>query len=257
MYKRKFHSVLLIVLAISSTLSLNSCQEKAAEKKPLTKEEAAREAIGKLTTNLTFDVTDTASNAPVSLIIKSTYTGSYAAELRKDLKTYSVENTERTLLEDVTTYYNDAKSVEPIKIEEDKGTNTFEVTETYTIHDFWAQEQVKPYKHFRYFYGSLIQEYFRNFEINGTNDLTLRHPANVEQNIFINLPFASTAKDKNVKYATNYQYFEFASSRKGNNIELHFAYHSLKDHIEKNQLPEYIKNEKEIYQILNYKVMEQ
>lgn len=257
MYKRKFNSSLLIVLAISSTLFLISCQGQKSKQKPVTKEEAARNTIGKLTTNLTFDVTDTAKTEPVSIIIRSIYTGSYAAELRKDLKKYGLENTELTFFNDMTTYYNDAKTVEPIKIEDNKSINTIEVTETYATRDFWAQKEVKPYKHFRYFYGSLIQEYFRNFEINGTADLTLRHPANVEQNFFINLPFATTAKDKNVKYTTNYQHFEFTSSHKGNNIELHYAYHSLKDRIQKNEVPEYIKNAKEIYQILNYKVTEE
>lgn len=261
MYKNNSIIYPFIGSLICGILFLASCsnQEKLQAAQTAQKD-SIPSSTGKLTVNQTFNVKDTAAANQVLLVISSIYTGTYATEMRAELAQKGQEATERIFNDDVNTYYSYAKTAEPIKFEDHTKANTLKVTESYTISnaDFWAMEDKKPYKHFRYFTASLIQEHIRNFELEDrTAALTLRYPANVEQNISINLPFATMVPNTFVKHETAYMYFEFASRYKGNHIELHYAYHSLKDHLEKNELTGYLVAAKKIDALLGYKVMQQ
>lgn len=210
---------------------------------------------GKLVADLTFVVSDTTKSASTTLIIKSTYTDNYADKIRGEIAENGLDGTEKSYLEYITKYYPDIETSAKIQIKDNENANIFEIIETYRIKNFWLKEEKSPFRYYVYFYGDLIDENIRSIKTRGrTAPIALKYPVNIEQNVFITLPFVPNSQNENRTIETDDYFFEFTSLQHGKNITLNYAYRSSNDHVATENIDKYVKDFKKINHLLSYNI---
>lgn len=210
--------------------------------------------IGKLSADLVFNIADTSSKNKSSLIISSTYTDNRADDIRSLIASDGTESVEKSFFDYIKKYYPDIESTTPIMIKDNEENNTVEITETYEIHNFWQGEDKSQQKSIS-FYGDLIDNDIREINVkNRFEPLALRYPINVEQRIFINLPYVPNILNETVNVSNDNFFFEFSSFHKGNQIKLYYSYIAQKDFIEVKDLKKYATDIKQISRSLSYNV---
>lgn len=198
---------------------------------------------GKLVADLTFDVGDTGSVNKTKLIIKSTYTGYVADDMRSTLADDGVNGIEKSFLDYISGYYADSELSAPIKIRDNEHTNVLVITESYLIPDIWVKDNRDNARYYANFYGDLISQSLRDITTkNRTQPLSLKSPVNIEQNIFVNLPHSWDVDNEYFESKTDSYEFKFNSIFNNKVMELHYSYHTLKDYVEAKDVNQYLKN---------------
>jgi len=208
---------------------------------------------GKLSADLVFNVADTANNKKSTLIINSTYTDNCADDIRGMVASDGIESVEKSFFDYIKKYYPNIESTGPIEIKDDEDTNTIHITESYELNNFWKQEDDDDPKRSIDFYGDLISNNIR--EINAKNrlePLALKYPLNIEQRIYINLPYVSNTANDKVTVENDNFFFEFSSFHKGRQIVLYYSYIAQKPFIEVEDLKKYVSDIKTINSSLSY-----
>ena len=212
-------------------------------------------ATGKLIANLNFTIADTTSNKETKLIINSTYTDNYADDIRSLIADEGDDGIEKSFLEYIKKYYPDIENEGNIKIKDNEETNTIDITESYVIKNMWQEDEKNTGLRYTYFYGDMIDHTLREIAIkNRTEPLALKYPVNIEQKVFINLPYVADISDESEVVETDNNYFEFNSFHKGNQIRLNYVYRTLTDHVDENGLKQYVKDTKKISDMLAYRI---
>lgn len=208
---------------------------------------------GKQVANLTFDVGDTGSVKKTKLVIKSTYTGNKADDIRSTIADEGVDGIEKLFLEYISGYYPDTETNGAIKIKDNEQTNTIEITESYLIPDVWQKEDKKDSRYYAYFYGDLIDHSIRYISAkNRTQPMALKNPVNIEQNVFVHFPESWTMNDESFESKSENFAFKYNSVLKDKLLTVNYSYRSIKDHIEAKDVRQYIKETDELKDKLSY-----
>jgi len=208
---------------------------------------------GKLVSKLTFNVADTASDKKSTLIIKSSYTGNYADNIRSAIAESGTDGLEKDYLEYYGRYYTDIESKAPLKIKDNEKKNILELTESYNIENIWVEDTEGTGNHHIYLYGDLVGNELRKVKAkNRKEPLSLKHPVNVEQEITLNLPYNYRDDPEEIAVGNDDYQFTLNRSAKGKVAKYKYTFRSLKSYTDGSEIKKYVKDYKKIDENLTY-----
>jgi hypothetical protein len=200
--------------------------------------------------------TRTSSAAKVStLVIKSVYTDDYADNMRSSVAKDGISSLQKSFLDYIKRYYPDAELNEDLTVQDNEDDNRVEFTESYTLNNLWVKEDDNKPGIYAYFYGDLILNTLRKVTLkNRTEPLTLKYPANIEQNISVELPFDLNTEEDSERVDNDFYNFSFNSSQQGNKFNLSYTFKALKEDIDGDQIDNYVRETKKLKETLSYSV---
>ena len=180
----------------------------------------------------------TKMRGPVTFVVTTQFTGSYADGVRYNFRSKSVKEIQRDYKSFYTPYFKklDADS---LRYEDDSETGVFTTKEYYTIQDFWKEEAgTKTVLLEPYLINAVIK---KPQEEKRTMPFALLYPARYEEEVEIHLPenWPITESSNNYKTAS----FAFTGDYiqlKPDVISLKYRYENLKDHIAADEVPSYL-----------------
>jgi hypothetical protein len=177
-----------------------------------------------------FDIPDMSGKA--RLVVKTTYTGSYADDMREQFNSNSKSEMKKTFRNYYSQYYEKIETDSLSYIDNDS-TGKFITHEYYSIKNFWTQEK------------GVDKSFFSPYVINGilkkpkdmirTMPFAIDYPAKYEEEITINVPEEWDAHEsmENISCAAFKMRVQFASFPR--KFKLRYEYESLKDHVLPNE----------------------
>ena len=202
-----------------------------------------------------FTLADTVAEHKSKLRIVSTYTDQYADNIRQLIADDGAEALEKSFMDYIKGYYSDLLADGNIRIRDDESANQIVITENYLIPGIWQKLKDGNGRKYVEFQGDLITGELRKSK--GKSRIApfkMKYPANVQQHIFIKMPFKLTGGDEKQKIENDNQYFEFNSIHRGRELHLHYTYRTFKESIAGADLPEYAKDQEKITNLLNYSI---
>ncbi|TKC64035.1 DUF3857 domain-containing protein [Pedobacter hiemivivus] len=211
-------------------------------------------AAGKQIAHLKFNIADTLSDKASTLLIKTTYTGNYANNMRQELAESGAAEIEKSYAEYYADLYTDIEVDQPLKFSDNEQTNTIEVTESYKINDIW-EEDTKTGEKYVAFYGDLIRHQLQKVAAkNRPAPLLLKFPTDLEQIITAEMPFESKRSNGEFKLENDQYSFELNRSQLGKTQTFHYKLRNLKAYIEGSNIKKYVKDREKISEYLTYYV---
>jgi len=207
---------------------------------------------GRLVANSTFHISDTISTIASTLLIKSTYSGHYADDIRSTIAESGADNLDKDYLEYYSKYYPNIEVQSPVKIVDDEYKNVVTLIENYNISDIWISDEDTDKQYF-YLYGDLISHAIRKISAKKrVEPVSLRHPINIEQNITVHMPYRYDNSDDHQSLDTKYFQFDFKNNVKGKLVNYHYQFKSLRGYIESSEVSAYRKDYNKINLELEY-----
>jgi hypothetical protein len=183
------------------------------------------------------------------LKVRTTYTGSFADDIREDFNSSSLFEMRKTFQTFYAGYFEKA-TIDSLTYTDDEQTGRFTTLEYYTIKDFWEEE------------GGLKKCYFSPFVINGilkkprdvnrTMPFYITHPARYYEEVIVNLPedWNFTNMMQEMKCAA----FSMRGQAKygERKLKLKYEYESLKDHVLPSEAAAFFKEYESFEENLSY-----
>lgn len=196
----------------------------------------------------TFNIRD--SYSPVSLVVTTTNSGSWADGARDDFQ----NNSRNEMLNKFAKYYSyyfDNLMGDSIKWTDDPVNGTFTTTEYYTISDFWKSEgETKKISFAPYVIDAVLQK----------PDVSKRSMpfdlpvGRYKEEIIINLPEewgGSTYSDRISNSSFDFKYDYKTTDRQ---VVLKYEYERLKDYVSPGELGDYLSNYKKVMEMSGYEL---
>ncbi len=171
---------------------------------------------------------------PVSLVVRTTFFGADADDMRQTLAGYSLAELNKTYLN----YYADSnpsiKNSSLPQIEDDQASNTIAVTEKYVIDGFWKDSR-------HAFVADRIYSEVRKPDVSQRSmPLRVRYPLSINQTIEINLSQAYRFAPDQGKFSDDALQFEYTYSGDENQVRLEFSLKSFADSIPSEKVPQHL-----------------
>ncbi|TDO20976.1 DUF3857 domain-containing protein [Pedobacter duraquae] len=212
-------------------------------------------ATGKLVSNQFFELADTSVLHKTKLKIQSTYTDNYADNIRDLITSDGIESVEKDFLDYIKNYYPDAIANGSIKIKDDEAKNQIYIVEQYFVPSIWTK--LKKDNGLRYvdFQGDMVSTQLRKVAAKSRIEpFKLKYPVNVEQHIFVKMPFTLTGTTEEEKIENDQYYFEYSNVYHGRELELHYSYRTFKETIDGKDLVQYASDQEKIEGLLGFKI---
>ena len=167
-------------------------------------------------------------NGPARLVVTSTYTGSFADDLRSDYKANSLYELKKSSLNFYAAWFGRI-SMDSLAYAEDEATGAFITKEYYKIDSFWINDKGTHDITFEpYVISSIIK---KPKDRKRAMPYALDFPAVYHEEIEVDLPYEYNAEEfaKNVKTDAFNLSYHYASS--GSKLLLDYKYNSNKDHV--------------------------
>ncbi|SHE37927.1 DUF3857 domain-containing protein [Pedobacter caeni] len=207
---------------------------------------------GKQVAKLSFTLPDTTADQQAKLLIKTTYTGQYADNMRSELAETGTDDLEKSYLEYYSKLYTNISQAGEIVIRDNDATNTLEVTESYEISDIWATDadDGRPYVSF---VADMISHEMRNIPAKArTAPLSLKSPVNIEQFIEIITPERWNMDINPVTVDNDYFFFESNGHQKDKTLTLSYTFRGKKAFINGSEVKSYVKARAKVLDHLSY-----
>ncbi|WP_285008231.1 DUF3857 domain-containing protein [Pedobacter faecalis] len=213
-----------------------------------------RKTLGKLTSNLRFNLADTTTNATTNLVVTSIYTSNYADTFREQLAESGLDGMEKNFFEYFENMYPDISVAESLKVEDHEESNTIEVTESYEIKNIWADnDEIKD--KVVYFYGDIINANLRKIPISARlSPVLLDEDLNVEQNIFVDMPYDVSPSEDSFQVETGDYHFDIYTSQRDRELRFSYTYRNMSSFLASDKARAYAKDVKKIDEYLTHYV---
>jgi hypothetical protein len=210
--------------------------------------EIAVQDKGRVDVRETFNIRDAYS--PVSFIVRTTNTGSWADDIRDDFE----NNSRQEMLKKYREYYSayfDNIVADSIRWTDDPESGSFTTTEYYTISDFWETEG-KTKK-------ILFQPYVIDALVTKPDDAKRSMPYRLiegkyKEEIVVNLPEEWDISSYSDRISNTSFLFTCDYTSSGRQVILKYEYQRLEDHVSPRNLSDYISNYKKVMQSSGYEL---
>lgn len=164
----------------------------------------------------------------VKLVVRTTYSGAFADDVRDDFNSSSLFEMRKTFQTFYAGYFEKI-SMDSLAYTDDEQTGRFTTREYYTIKDFWEQDGAVKKSYFSPFViNSLLK---KPKDVNRTMPFYITWPARYREEVIVNLPedwnFSSLMEEmKCAAFSMRAQ-----AVYGGRKLKLKYEYESLKDHV--------------------------
>jgi transglutaminase-like putative cysteine protease len=171
----------------------------------------------------------------VGLTVTSTYTGSFADEVREEFQNNSNAEMKAEYRKFYQAYYDKIKA-DSISYEDIAATGTFVVKEYYRINSFWQKTATEDAS----VYAFVISSYIKRLkETNRTMPLRLVYPARYEETVEVRLPDDFNEREFSDAVRTDEFYYTVDATFQNHTLTLAYRYENLKDHVPAELVPDY------------------
>jgi len=194
-------------------------------------------------------------DSPVMLEVRTAYTGSEADYQRSYFATTSGKDIGKSYLNFYASQYPDIEQAAAPAYEDTEASNTFTVTEQYTINNFWEAQKDNDKVVEAWFSPQVLRGYIREPKTSKrTMPLALNYPLDVEQHITVLLPESWPIDNEDKKIEDDAFYFrkKVDYGVTGKELTLHYTYQSRRDYVEAAATAGYLRNQKSLLEELNY-----
>ncbi len=183
------------------------------------------------------------NSGPVQLVVVTTSSGSFADNVRYSFKSSSTNELQKDYKALYTPYFKKIEA-DSLRYQDYEASGLFTIKEYYTIHDFWNEESGKA--------KILLEPYFINSvmkepkEEKRTMPYSLRYPSNYEEEIEVRLPEEWPIEESTINFDAPAFELHYDYSRPATNVvRLRYSYKNKADHIEPNEVADYLHKFKE------------
>ena len=190
---------------------------------------------GKVATTESFYITSMFS--PVRFVVTTSFSGSFADNVRYDFKSNSKKEMLKTYKNFYSPYFKKIEA-DSISYQDHEQTGVFITKEFYTIQDFWKEEKENQ--------KVLIEPFLINNVIRTPEDkprkmpYALVYPASYEEEIEIHMPEDWPIDEGKFRFQNPGFEFEYSYSQPANNVvRFHYRYENKSDHIQPSAMKDY------------------
>lgn len=206
---------------------------------------------GKVYTKTVFRMKDL--SGPASMDITTTYTGSYADDMRYEANNNSWSQLQKNYLDFVRNYYDGSRVRDILQIEDNDSSGNIITHEFYTVKNLWSLEKgVRQ----ACFYGATINGLIKKPEDRErTMPIAITYPAHYIEDVEIHLPDAwQIDKSPSVVLAPAYHFRSSITSRSDSIVFLHYDYESLQDYVAVKDAASYLQDCEDLGDDIGYKL---
>ncbi|WP_161889622.1 DUF3857 domain-containing protein [Pontibacter russatus] len=195
------------------------------------------------------------TESPVTLEVRTAYTGSEADYQRSYFATTSLKDIEKSYLNFYASQYPEIEKAADLAFEDMEASNTFTVIEKYSISNFWAEQEENGEVLEAWFSPQVLRGYIRQPKTSKrTMPLALSHPLYIEQKITVLLPESWPIANAEKEIADDAFFFRKTVDYGpgGKELTLHYSYQSHQDYVEAEATAGYLRNQKALLEELSY-----
>lgn len=216
----------------------------------LTPIEISDSTISGVDTEEEFRVTD--YNAPVTLAVKTTYSGALAETMREQFANNSSDAISRSYMNFYAKLYPSITAVGPVDSSNDPIDNRFTTVEHYRLEDFWESDKNGSSA---FLFGSSIAPYIKKPEsIRRSSPLAITHPVSVRQRSTLIYPEDVNYEIDQPEITVQDRFLSYrrAISYGNRRLTVTYDYSTQKDAIMPAQLDDYFSDLNKISNTLEY-----
>jgi hypothetical protein len=191
-------------------------------------------------------------NAPVTLTVKTTYSGAHAESLREYFATTSPDAISRSYMNFYAKIYPSITAVGPVESSNDATDNLFTTVEHYQVDDFWEADTDGKYA---YMIGSTIAPYIKKPEsIRRSSPLAISHPIAIRHQSTLIYPedIDYEIQEPEITVEDPFVSYRRAISYDDRKLTVTHSYNTRQDAIMPPQLNDYFSDLNKISQNLKY-----
>jgi len=185
---------------------------------------------------------------PVSLLVRTTYTGAEADGMRSALASYSIEDFAKERINDLAADQPKIEAEGLPRIEDDRNANRIVITEKYRISDMWKEGQ------FTWYPRVLDAHLNRPDTMIRTMPLAFEYPLDVRQIVTFNLPEeVDVEKSTSVTESPAFRY-NYAIDRNGTSLTVRQTLRARQDHVAAKDVADHLTKLNAIWSEISYRI---
>ena len=189
---------------------------------------------------------------PAKMEVVTTYSGSFADEIRDELNNNSLSDIQEHFLKFYDNYYQGIKVADSLQVKDEDTTGKITIHEFYTIDKLWEQ---KDGERKAYFEPLLINNVLQKpQEHERTMPFALTYPARYTEEIEIQTPDDWEFEHKPKEVATPYFTYVNSGNHTDRTVHLSYVYQALKDNVPTDGMGAFLENYDKMKDDLGYEL---
>ncbi len=191
-------------------------------------------------------------HGPVRLEITTTYTGSFADDIREEVNNNSLSDMQQGYLNFYNGYYGGTKVADSLRVEDDEASGRMVTHEYYTITRLWEQEKGQNKASFE---ALLITSILKKpKESDRTMPIAITYPARYTEDIEIETPGGWDFDDKGAQVLSPAFTFNSSIHATDKKVDIIYTYEALKDHVTADEAAGFITDYQKLQDGLGYEL---
>lgn len=189
-----------------------------------------------------------------TLTVTSVFSMQYADDQRDGLANSSRKDNESTFLNYYKNIYGSISIDSPMRVTDIPDSNRIEVRESYVLQSPWKTDSTNERGSNFYMKANILIAALPAYaeEDREVAPLEMRYPFSLDYTISIEMPSTWPAEDKELHIKNDYYAIHFVPSVTNNVVTMHYTFETYQDHIPANFLDTYIKERRQIDEVLEY-----
>ncbi|MGZ3766494.1 MAG: DUF3857 domain-containing protein, partial [Mucilaginibacter sp.] len=191
---------------------------------------------GKITCLEKYKIKDEFS--PVKFTVSTTYTLNQADEIREEIASAGLTQTEKNYLEYYSKSYNKIEAADSIKIKDDRAKNELTTTESYTINNFFKRDSVNK-KYTADFYANEIDSQLPAIDGQIKTPVAVNYPYSMDYTIKVTLPYGWDMDNEHDTISRNAYKFTSDKTVSDDDLTLRYQFAYFKNFVPQAELSEF------------------
>ncbi|HEY8971116.1 MAG TPA: hypothetical protein VIM64_18560 [Puia sp.] len=189
---------------------------------------------------------------PAKMEVTTTYSGSFADEIRDELNNNSLSDLQEHFLKFYDNYYQGIKVADSLQVQDEEATGKITLHEYYTIDKLWEQKDGDRKAYFEPLLISNILEKPQEHE--RTMPFALTYPARYREEIEIQTPGDWEFEHKPKEIVTPYFTYAYSGNHTDRAVHLTYVYEALKDNVPTDGISSFLENYDKMKDDLGYEL---
>ena len=174
------------------------------------------------------------------MYVNTVYSGSDADSQRSYFASSGLNNIQNNYLDYYSKLYPEIVIKNPIEFIDDRDQNKIVVTESYTINNFWIDNEQNEGQVYCEFYPLTLESYVNiNKSLNRSLPYYISYPLNYHHKIKVDLPQEWNASSENLEIKSDSYHYNYSVTYSNEVLDINHSYRTFTDHIKSDDMREF------------------